>query len=156
MEITDKTDVHNKTKVRKRFQKCFATLWSNIEKDKGQTVLSTQDKRLIKQQTKGEYLTVAAINKNLFPCKYNENKTTKTLETVPNAYVALFSILLLIWLRIYLYRAPKFLQARKSAPSLSIPKEFQTAGRKILSSSTLCMQTGMRSIEARVMRSAPI
>ena len=119
MEITDKTDVHNKTKVRKRFQKCFATLWSNIEKDKGQTVLSTQDKRLIKQQTKGEYLTVAAINKNLFPCKYNENKTTKTLETAPNAYVALFSILLLIWFRIYLYRAPKFL--RRGSQHLPCP-----------------------------------
>lgn len=66
MEITDKSDVHNKTKVRKRFQKCFATLWSNIGKDKGQTVFGTQDKRLIKQQTKGEYLTVAAINKKLF------------------------------------------------------------------------------------------
>ena len=56
----------------------------------------------------------------------------------------------------YLYSAPKFLQALKSAPSLSIPNEFQTAGRNIFSSSTLCMQTGMRSIEANVIRSAPI
>ena len=32
---------------------------------------------------------------------------------------------------------------------------FHAAGRKILSSGTLCIATGIRSIEQRVMRSAP-
>jgi hypothetical protein len=54
------------------------------------------------------------------------------------------------------YTGPKLAQARKSAPSRSaVPKPAQALGRKTLSSGTLCMQTGMRSIEARVIRSAP-
>lgn len=85
---------------------------------------------------------------------YTYKKKRKTKRRIyPNG---LAHNMLYLKLHYYLYKAPKFLHARKSAPSLSIPKEFQTAGRKIFSSSTLCMQTGMRSIEASVMRSAPI
>ena len=55
------------------------------------------------------------------------------------------------------YRGPKAAQARKSAPSKScVPKAAQALGRKILSRATLCMHTGMRSMEARVISSAPI
>ena len=55
------------------------------------------------------------------------------------------------------YSAPSALQARKSAPSRSlVPKAFQVLGRKMSFSGTLCMHTGMRSIEASVMRSAPM
>ena len=38
----------------------------------------------------------------------------------------------------------------------AIPKAFHAAGRKILSSSILCIHTGMRSIEASVIRSCPM
>ena len=55
------------------------------------------------------------------------------------------------------YSAPSALQARKSAPSRSlVPKAFQVLGRKMSFSGTLCMHTGMRSIEASVIRSAPM
>jgi len=55
------------------------------------------------------------------------------------------------------YNGPKLAQARKSAPSRSaVPKAFQALGLKMRSSGTLCMNTGMRSMEARVIRSAPM
>lgn len=56
----------------------------------------------------------------------------------------------------YLYIGPKLAQALKSCPSLSMPKAFHTDGRKIFSSGTLCIDTGMRNIEHNVMRSAPM
>ena len=56
----------------------------------------------------------------------------------------------------YLYRGPSVEHALKSAPSRSIPNAFHVLGLKILSSGTLCMHTGILSIEARVINSAPI
>ena len=55
------------------------------------------------------------------------------------------------------YNGPKFLQALKSAPSKSeVPKEAQALGLKIFSWRTLCMATGILSMDARVIRSFPI
>lgn len=55
------------------------------------------------------------------------------------------------------YSAPKFAQARKSAPSGSaVPNACQALGRKIASGATLCMNTGIRNSDASVSRSAPI
>ena len=56
----------------------------------------------------------------------------------------------------FLYIGPKVAHALKSAPSLSIPNAFHTAGRKISFSGTLCIATGILSIEQSVIRSAPI
>ena len=54
------------------------------------------------------------------------------------------------------YSGPKFAHARKSAPSRSaVPRFDQADGRKTSSSGTLCIWTGIRSIEARLIRSAP-
>ena len=54
------------------------------------------------------------------------------------------------------YSGPKFAQARKSAPSRSAVPRFDHAdGRKTSSSGTLCMWTGIRRIDARLIRSAP-
>ena len=57
---------------------------------------------------------------------------------------------------VFLNVGPKLAHALKSAPSGSIPNAFHAAGRKILSSGTLCIATGMRSMEHIVMRSAPM
>jgi hypothetical protein len=55
------------------------------------------------------------------------------------------------------YSGPKLSQARKSAPSGSIaPNAVHTLGRKMFSSGTLCMYTGMRNIDARVINWLPI
>ena len=55
------------------------------------------------------------------------------------------------------YSGPKLAQARKSAPSRSAVPRFDHAdGRKTSSSGTLCMWTGIRRIEARLIRSAPM
>ena len=55
------------------------------------------------------------------------------------------------------YNGPKLAQARKSAPCGSMaPKAAQTPGLKICSSARLCMQTGMRSMEANAIKSAPM
>ena len=57
---------------------------------------------------------------------------------------------------VYLYNGPNALQASRSAASRSlVPNAVHTCGRKISSSGTLCMVTGIRSMEARVIRSAP-
>ena len=50
----------------------------------------------------------------------------------------------------YPYSGPKLAQARKSAPSRSaVPKAFHALGRKTSASGTLCMHTGILSIEAK-------
>ena len=55
------------------------------------------------------------------------------------------------------YIGPKFWQARKSAPSGdSVPNSDQALGRKTRSSGTLCMLTGMRSMDARVISWPPM
>ena len=55
------------------------------------------------------------------------------------------------------YNGPKVAHARWSAPSGSaVPRRPQALGRKRRSSATLCMETGIRSIEAIVMRSGPM
>ncbi len=55
------------------------------------------------------------------------------------------------------YNGPKLAHARKSAPSRSaVPNAFQALGRKTRASSTLCMNTGIRSIAASVIKSAPM
>lgn len=57
---------------------------------------------------------------------------------------------------IFLYMGPYAAHARKSCPSLSMPNALKHDGRKMSSSGTLCMLTGMRSIEHIVIRSAPM
>ena len=55
------------------------------------------------------------------------------------------------------YIGPKFWQARKSAPSGdSVPNSDHALGRKTRSSGTLCMLTGMRSMDARVISCPPM
>ena len=55
------------------------------------------------------------------------------------------------------YIGPKFWQARKSAPSGdSVPNSDHALGRKTRSSGTLCMLTGMRSMDARVISWPPM
>jgi hypothetical protein len=54
------------------------------------------------------------------------------------------------------YSGPKLPHALKSAPMESMsPKLAHTLGRSILSGGTLCICTGIRSIDASVIRSPP-
>ena len=53
------------------------------------------------------------------------------------------------------YKDPKFLQARTSE-AMSFQNIVHAEGRQICSSGILCIHTGIRRIEAKVIRSAPI
>ena len=79
-------------------------------------------------------------------------------ELAPKSTAIKFLISILIThFQDYRYNGPKFLHALKSAASrFSVPSDAHARGRKILDSGTLCMLTGIRKIEANVIKSAPI